>query len=77
MGISLLFLFLPSSLAQSDDGQVHGFISFSLPELTVSEETSEQTVTVEVPLVRQVGTTGRVLATVAVSRIEYKTGIWW
>ncbi len=69
-GVSLLlFLFLPSSLAQADDGQVYGFISFAVPMLTTSEENAADSefTTVLVPLVREVGTTGQVLVTVEVS----------
>lgn len=67
----LLSLLLPRALAQEDNGQVHGFISFALPVLVVSEELSEETTSVLVPLAREVGDTGRVLAAIEVSQQLY------
>lgn len=48
---------------------MNGFISFSVTQLVVDENTGASFTTVQLPLIREVGTTGTVLATVDVSSI--------
>jgi len=66
----LLSALLPEQgSAQSPNGQVNGFISFSVTQLVVDENTGASFTTVQLPLIREVGTSGTVLATVDVSSI--------
>ena len=66
----LLSVALPEQgSAQSPNGQVNGFISFSVTQLVVDENAGASFTTVQLPLIREVGTSGTVLATVDVSSI--------
>lgn len=53
--------------AQDVNGQVYGFVSFSTDRVEVREDSGNAVTTVQLPLVRELGTTGTVLATVQVS----------
>ena len=66
-----LFLLLPFYVStvngQTPDGQVYGFVSFSTERVEVDEDSGNTVTTVQLPLVREVGTTGTILATIGVS----------
>ena len=68
-----LLLFLLCALlpeqgsTQSPNGQESGFISFAITRLVVDENVGVSFTTVQIPLVREVGSSGIVLATVDVS----------
>ena len=51
------------------NGQVHGFVSFSTQRVEVQEDSGNAVTTVQLPMVREVGTTGTILATVQVRLI--------
>ena len=53
--------------AQEVNGQVYGFVSFSTERVEAREDSGNAVTTVQLPLVRELGTTGTVLATVQVS----------
>ena len=55
---------------QNANGEVFGFVSFAVSELTVEEGAPGATGTtiVRIPLVREVGSSGVVLATIEVSQ---------
>ena len=65
--VILLLMVVSHVQSQEPDGQTHGFISFAVPRLVVEEEDGSQFTNVLVPLVRQIGSEGTVLATVGVS----------
>lgn len=52
--------------AQEDNGQVNGFVSFSTDRVEVQEDSGNTVTTVQLPMVREVGTTGTIIATVQV-----------
>lgn len=54
--------------AQEDNGQVNGFVSFSTDRVEVQEDSGNTVTTVQLPMVREVGTTGTIIATVQVRR---------
>ena len=49
------------------DGQTYGFVSFSTESVEVQEDSGNTVTTVQLPMVREVGTTGTILATVEVT----------
>ena len=64
----LVLLVLGGRIArgQAPNGQVHGFVSFSTGRVEVQEDSGNAVTTVQLPLIREVGSTGTVLATVEV-----------
>ena len=56
---------------QEPNGQVYGFVSFSTDRVEVHEDSGNEVTTVQLPLIREVGATGTVLATVEVIVISY------
>ena len=73
MAMRLLLLLVLSLLlcgvarCQEPNGQVHGFVSFSTTRVEVQEDSGNPVTTIQLPLVREVGSTGTILATVEVS----------
>ena len=67
--VSLLLFHLGGPvLAQSPEGQTHGFVSFAVSRLEVEEDGSDSEFTTAlIPFLREVGTTGVVFATMTVS----------
>ena len=55
---------------QEPNGQVYGFVSFSTDRVEVHEDSGNAVTTVQLPLIREVGTTGIILATVEVWRMK-------
>ena len=65
--VSLLLLHLGDP-ALAQDGQTNGFISFAVSRLEVEEDGSDPAfTTVSIPFLREVGTSGRVFASLNVS----------
>ena len=62
----LLLIFAGFVSAQEPNGQVYGFVSFSTQRVEVEEDSGNAVTTVQLPLIREVGTTGTILATVEV-----------
>ena len=63
----LLLLLLNCTPVLSQNGSVNGFISFAVTQVVVDENTGGLFTTVRLPLVREVGSSGNVIATVTVS----------
>ena len=62
-----LLLLFNCTLVLSQNGSVNGFISFAATQMVVDENTGMSFTTVRLPLVREVGSSGNVFATVIVS----------
>ena len=62
----LLALSAGFACGQEENGQVHGFVSFSTARVEVQEDSGNAVTTVQLPMIREVGTTGTILATVQV-----------
>ena len=67
--VLLLPFLLSTADGQTPDGQVYGFVSFSTERVEVHEDSGNTVTTVQLPLIREVGSTGTILATVEVSTI--------
>ena len=63
----LLLLLFNCTPVLSQNGSVNGFISFAATQVVVDENTGVSFTTVRLPLVREVGSSGNVFATVDVS----------
>ena len=63
----LLLLLFNCTPVLSQNGSVNGFISFAVTQVVVDENTGGLFTTVRLPLVREVGSSGNVIATVTVS----------
>lgn len=66
-GILLILLWASLAFGQETDGTVYGFVSFSTSRVEVQEDSGNFVTTAQLPLVREVGSTGQILATVQVS----------
>ena len=63
----LILLLFNCTPVLSQNGSVNGFISFAATQVVVDENTGVSFTTVQLPLVREVGSSGNVFATVDVS----------
>lgn len=59
-------MFIGFTCAQEHNGQLHGFVSFSTDRVEVQEDSGNVVTTVQLPMIREVGTTGTIIATVQV-----------
>ena len=66
-GILVVLAWASFASGQQPDGTVYGFVSFSTTRVEVQEDSGNLFTTVQLPLVREVGTTGPIIATVEVS----------
>ena len=65
--LGLLLAFSVSfACGQEENGQIYGFVSFSEARVEVQEDSGNAVTTVQLPMVREVGSTGTILATVQV-----------
>ena len=71
--VRLLLLAITAGVVHSQeaDGQLYGFVSFSTQRVEVHEDSGNTVTTVQLPLIREVGTRGTIIATVQVEIYTY------